>query len=42
MTFIIATPIKKIHQDTRLCVVVNVVYLTKLYIPHYYRGVIGI
>ena len=33
---------KKPHQDTRPCVVVNVVYPPKLYIPHYYHGVIGI
>ena len=35
-------PIKKCHQDKRLCVVVNVVYIPKLYIPHYYHGVISI
>ena len=34
--------LKEIHQDTRLCMVVNVVYIPKLYIPHYYHGVIGI
>ena len=27
---------------TRFCVVVNFVYLPKLYIPHYYHGVTGI
>ena len=30
----------KDHHDTRLCVVVNVVYIPKVYIPNYYRGVI--
>ena len=30
------------HQYIRLCVVVNVVYMPKVYIPHYYHGVIGI
>ena len=34
--------LKIFHQDTRLCVVVNVLYLKKVYIPHYYHGVIGI
>ena len=33
---------KKNHQYTRLCVVVNAVYLPIVYIPHYYHGVIGI
>ena len=30
----------KCRQDTRLCVVVNVAYLPKVYIHHYYHGVI--
>ena len=34
--------LKKCFQDTRLCVVVNVAYLPKLYINHYYQGMIGI
>ena len=34
--------LKKCHQDTRSCVVVNVVYMPKLYIPHNYHGVTGI
>ena len=34
--------IKKCCQDTRLCVIANVSYLTKLYIHHYYHGVIVI
>ena len=33
---------KKNRQDTRLWVVVNVVYLTKLFIHHYYHDVIVI
>ena len=33
---------KRCHQDTRLCVVVNVLYLPKLYIPQYYHGMMGI
>ena len=33
---------KKLHRYIRSCVVVNVVYLPKLYIHHYYHGVIGI
>ena len=32
----------KNHQDTRLCVVVNVSYLPKLFIHRYYHGVIVI
>ena len=32
--------IKKFRQDTRSCVVVNVVYLPKRCIHHYYHGVI--
>ena len=31
---------KKLHQDTRLCVVVNVAYLPKVCTHHYYHGVI--
>ena len=43
MTFTIATPIlNKFHQDARSCMVFNVVYLPKLYIHHYYHGVIFI
>ena len=34
--------LKKNHQDTRSCVVVNVVYIPEVYIPHYYYGVICI
>ena len=34
--------LKKCHQDTRLCVLVNVVYLPRVFIPHYYHGVITI
>ena len=34
--------LKKIHQDTRSCVVVSVISLPKVYIPHYYHGVIVI
>ena len=33
---------KKCHQYTRFCVVVNVLYPPKLYIPNYYLGVIDI
>ena len=36
------TQLKKCHQDTRLCVVVNIVYMPKIYIYHDYHGVIGI
>ena len=32
----------KLQKNTRSCVVVNVVYLPKLYIHHYYHDVIGI
>ena len=32
--------LKKCHQDTRLCVIVNVVYMLKLHIHNYYHGVI--
>ena len=31
---------KKNHQDTNSCVVSNVAYLPKVYIPHYYHNVI--
>ena len=34
--------IKKFHQDTRLCVVVNVAYMTKVGIHHCYHGVMFI
>ena len=34
--------LKKCQQDTRSCVVVNVVYLLKVYITNYYHDVIGI
>ena len=34
--------LKKCLQDTKLCVVVNVVYLPKVYIRHYLHGVIVI
>ena len=30
----------KFHQDTRSCVFVNVAYLTKVFIRHYYHGAI--
>ena len=33
---------KKCQHDKRSCVVVNVLYLPKLYIPHYYHVVINI
>ena len=33
---------KNIYQDTRSCVVVNVVYVSKVCIRHYYHGVIVI
>ena len=33
--------LKKCCQDTRSCVVLNVVCLPKVYIRHYYHGVIG-
>ena len=33
---------KKTRQDTRSCVVANVTYLPKVYIHHYYHGVIFI
>ena len=32
--------LKKCQQDARSCVVVNVAYLPKVYIRHYYHGVI--
>ena len=34
--------LKKIQHNARSCVVVNVVYLPKVYITHYYYGVISI
>ena len=34
--------LKKCCQDTRSCVVVNVSYLTKVFINNYYHGVIFI
>ena len=34
--------LKKCRQDTRSCVVANVAYLPKVYIHHYYHGVIVI
>ena len=34
--------LKKIPHVTRLCVVVNVAFLLKVYIHHCYPGVIGI
>ena len=34
--------LKKYQHDTRSCVVVNVAFLLKIYIRHYYPGVIGI
>ena len=34
--------LKKCPHITRLCVVVNIEFLLKLYIHHYYPGVIGI
>ena len=40
--FTIATPAKKSQHDIRSCVVVNAVYMLKIYITHYYHGVIGI
>ena len=39
---LLPTQLKKNLQDTRLCVVVNVVYLPKLFIHHYYHVVIVI
>ena len=35
-------PPKKCQHNTRSCVVVNVVYMPKVYILHYYHGVIGL
>ena len=35
-------PKYKNQRDARSCVVVNCVYLPKVYIPHYYHSVIGI
>ena len=32
--------LKKFHQDTRSCVVATVAYLPKVFINHYYHGVI--
>ena len=32
--------LKKCRQDIRSCVVANVAYLTKVYINHYYHGVV--
>ena len=37
----IATPTKKNQHNTRSRVVMNVVYMPKIYITHYYHGVIG-
>ena len=34
--------LKKCQHDTRSCVAVNLVYLPKVYIPHYYHGMISI
>ena len=34
--------LKKCQHDTRSCVVVNVAFLLKVYIRHFYPGVIGI
>ena len=34
--------LKKYSHVTRLCVVVNVAFLIKVYIHHFYPGVIGI
>ena len=40
---ILFTPqLKKIPEDTSLCTVGNVAYLPKVYIHHYYSGVIDI
>ena len=39
---LLPTQPKKGYHDTTSCVVVNVVYPPKVYIPHYYHGVIGI
>ena len=33
---------KKCHQDARSCMVFSVVYMPKVYITHYYNGVINI
>ena len=34
LSSLLPTQIKKTHKDTKLCVVVNIVYLPKLYIHH--------
>ena len=34
--------LKKCKNDTMSCVVVNVVYLPRVYIPNYYNGVVFI
>ena len=39
---LLSPKLKKNHQDIKLCVVANVVYLPKIYIRHYHHGVIGI
>ena len=39
---LLSPQLKECHQDTRLCVVVNVVYLPKVCIHNYYHGVIVI
>ena len=39
---LLPTQFKKCRQDTRLCVVVNVAYMKKVCIHHYYHGVIVI
>ena len=40
--FTIFTPTKKCQHDKSSCVVVSFVYVPKVYIPHYYYGVISI
>ena len=40
LSSLLPSQFKKCCQDTRLCVVANVAYLPKIYIPHYYHGVI--
>ena len=39
---ILPSQLKKCYQDTRQCVVVNVLYMSKVYIHHHYHGVNGI
>ena len=39
---LLSPQLKKYPHDTRLCVVVNVAFLLKVYINNFYPGVIGI